>query len=213
MRLELPLNYEDITIDQLLKHGTRELSDIEKVQIYAGITYDEIQNLPIKLIQEGARHIDSTLACPTTKHHKIIKVKGVEYGFIPDWSEFTTGEYVDSEEYTKSIERNAHKLMAIMYRPITRKFGDKYEIKPYEGTRDAEKFREVSASYLNGMLVFFWNIRRELAVNSVRSLDKQMREMRRKQFQASGDGITQSFSWLKRTFSKLKRSRKNQSHP
>ena len=70
MKLELPLSYEDITIGQLLKHGTRELTDIEKVQVYAGISFDEVKTMPIKLIQEGARHIDSILSCPTTKHHK-----------------------------------------------------------------------------------------------------------------------------------------------
>ena len=209
MKLELPLNYEDITIAQLLKHGTRELSDIEKVQIYASLSFDEVKNLPIKLIQEGARHIDSILACPTTKHHKIIEIEGREYGFIPNWEEFTTGEYIDAEEYTKSIERNAHKLMAIMYRPITRKVGDKYEIEPYKGTSEANKFKDVSASYLNGMLVFFWTIRRELAITSVRSLEKEMRKLK-KQSQVSGVGITHSSSWLKRTFLKLKRSRKNQ---
>lgn len=209
MKLELPLNYEDITISQLLKHGTRELSDIEKVQIYASLSFEDVKGLPIKLIQEGARHIDSILSCPTTKHHKVIEVEGKEYGFIPNWEEFTTGEYIDAEEYTKSIERNAHKLMAIMYRPITRKMGEKYEIEPYKGTSEANKFKEVSASYLNGMLVFFWTTRRELAITSVRSLEKEMRKLR-KQSQASGDGITRSSSWLKRTFSKLKLSRRNQ---
>lgn len=209
MKLELPLNYEDITISQLLKHGTRELSDIEKVQIYASLSFEDVKGLPIKLIQEGARHIDSILSCPTTKHHKVIEIEGKEYGFIPNWEEFTTGEYIDAEEYTKSIERNAHKLMAIMYRPITRKMGEKYEIEPYKGTSEANKFKEVSASYLNGMLVFFWTTRRELAITSVRSLEKEMRKLR-KQSQASGDGITRSSSWLKRTFSKLKRSPRNQ---
>ena len=210
MKLELPLSYEDITIGQLLKHGTRELTDIEKVQVYAGISFDEVKTMPIKLIQEGARHIDSILSCPTTKHHKVIKVKGVDYGFIPNWEDFTTGEYIDSEEYTKNIERYAHKLMAVMYRPITKRYGDAYEIEPYKGTRDADKFKDVSASYLNGMLVFFWTTRRELAINSVRSLDKEMRAMTRKALQESGDGITPSSSWLKRTFSRLKRSHTNQ---
>ena len=209
MKLELPLNYEDITISQLLKHGTRELSDIEKVQIYASLSFEDVKGVPITLIQEGARHIDPILACPTTKHHKVIEIEGKEYGFIPNWEEFTTGEYIDAEEYTKSIERNAHKLMAVMYRPITRKMGDKYEIEPYKGPSEANKFKEVSASYLNGMLVFFWTTRRELAITSVRSLEKEMRKLK-KQSQASGDGITRSSSWLKRTFSKLKRSRRNQ---
>ena len=209
MKLELPLNYEDITISQLLKHGTRELSDIEKVQIYASLSFEDVKGLPIKLIQEGARHIDSILSCPTTKHHKVIEIEGKEYGFIPNWEEFTTGEYIDAEEYTKSIERNAHKLMAVMYRPITRKMGEKYEIEPYKGTSEANKFKEVSASYLNGMLVFFWTTRRELAITSVRSLEREMRKLK-KQSQASGDGITRSSSWLKRTFSKLKLSPRNQ---
>ncbi len=211
MKLELPLSYEDITIAQLLKHGTRDLTDIEKIKIYANLSYNDVKTMPMKLIQEGAKHIDSILACPTTKHHKIIEVAGKKYGFIPNWEEFTTGEYIDSEEYTKSIELNAHKLMAVMYRPITKRYGDTYEIEPYKGTRDADKFKQVSASYLNGMLVFFWTTRRELAINSVRSLESQMSKMMtKKPLQGSGVGITQLFNLLKRTFLKLTRSQRSQ---
>ena len=42
------------------------------------------------------------------------------YGFIPNLSEITMGEYIDIEGHCKEAHNNLHKIMSILYRPIVK---------------------------------------------------------------------------------------------
>lgn len=191
MRLELPLTFDDITIGMIQRHGDRDLSDIEKVQIFAGVTHEEIKELPYEMIKKGAEHIDKILALPSQKHYKTLDIDGVKYGFIPDWTEFTTGEYIDIETYVQDVVLNAHKIMSILYRPVTREYNGAYEIASYKGTRDADKFKEIGVGYYYGTLVFFLSSRRNYAMTSLKSLEEAVNQMlSKKSSQPNGVGTT-----------------------
>ena len=211
MRIELPQTFDDITIGMIQAHGERDIDEIEKVRIYAGLTMDEITKMPYKLIQEGADHIDRLLEIPTNKHLKVIDVGGELFGFIPDWTKFTTGEYIDMDELSKNVTGNAKKIMAILYRPITRQYKDAYTIEEYEGaTKYADRFKDVSASYFYGALVFFSTTRNEYAKTSVRYLMTGAKTIlnasrKKKDLRNGGRGTILSMLWRWKTLLTLRR--------
>ena len=128
---------------------------------------------------------------------KIVKVDGVEYGFHPDLSEITLGEYADIETYIQAgIENNLSKMMAVLYRPIVEKNGKHYSIKRYDGSEvrmRAEKFNKMKAIDVNSCLVFFWILGNELSTILPLYLMERMKEMKQslqtKSLLESGDGL------------------------
>lgn len=208
MKLELPQSYDDITLKMIQRHGERELDPIEKVQIYTDISTDEINKLPYQLIQKGAEHIDMLLANPTKRFKKIIDIDGELFGFIPDWSKFSTGEYIDTEARCKDLMLNAQHIMAILYRPITRQYKDRYTIEEYKGAGEySSRFADISASYFNGMLLFFSITRKKYFNHSIKSLMEVVEESQSKSnLQKNGAGIISYLPWRKRTSQKSTRS-------
>tara|TARA_Y100000004_G_scaffold196351_1_gene266070 strand:- start:778 stop:1419 length:642 start_codon:yes stop_codon:yes gene_type:complete len=96
---------------------------------------------------------------------KVIEVDGKEYGFHPNLSDITLGEYADIEHFIKEgLEDNITQIMAILYRPIVEREGNAYIIEPYDGKIDvrAEKFKKMSAEQVESSLVFFWVFVKEL---------------------------------------------------
>lgn len=87
-----------------------------------------------------------------------IEVDGVSYGFHPDLNGMLVGEYIDMEAFCGDPSNNAHKFMSVIYRPIKRRVGNRYEILPYqpEGIDyNPEAFLDVSFSVYRGALAFF----------------------------------------------------------
>ena len=52
-------------------------------------------------------------------------------GFVPKLDDITLGEYVDIESNISDWQKDAHKAMAVLYRPVNFKAKDKYGIAPY----------------------------------------------------------------------------------
>jgi hypothetical protein len=98
---------------------------------------------------------------PNYIFNKTFKHKDIEFGFIPNLDEITVGEYLDIDLYQKS-ENNIHRLMSILYRPITNKKGPNYQIEVYSGTEKCETMLDVPVSYYLGAMVFFWTLNTHL---------------------------------------------------
>lgn len=207
MKLELPLTFADITIEQIMKHGDRQLSDLELLLIYTDHSIEYLREVPYQLIDKGARHIEWLLEHPQRVHHNIIDVNGKVYGFIPNWDEFTTGEYIDMEEWSKDVTGNATKIMHLLYRPVTRQYKEKYEIERYKGSAGHKEFAKVSAQEFYGALLFFSNTRKELASTLAQSLAKEARQVLMRQSHPSGVGIMLLYNLRKVIFSKFSRLR------
>jgi len=210
MTINLPVTYDDITIKQIMSAGNEELDLVEVVRIFANLTHDEVNELPYVMIEKAGEHINNILQQPTQKHYRKIKVGGVEHGFIPDWSELKTKEYVDLTTYCSDVLANADKILSILYRPITLDVGEKYDIEDYNGTKNLEAFQELSASYLYGSLVFFSTTRNDYKASLVQSFIEMSLEAKKeverpaKRLLASvGAGITYLLTWLKEMCLKL----------
>jgi len=123
----------------------------------------------------------------------LIEIDGVEYGFHPDLSDITLGEFADLETMIKDgIEHNLAEIMAILYRPVTEKKNGLYSIQAYDGALRlrAEEMKQMKAEDVQGALVFFWHFVKKLLIILPSYLMDQTEKMtkEKKILQTSGLG-------------------------
>lgn len=90
---------------------------------------------------------------------------GIEYGFHPNLSKIEYGAYVDICKYTageSAISEDWAKVMAILYRPITKSAGKLYEVKGYDTEAEWEWFMEIGMDVHLGAWFFFINLSMDL---------------------------------------------------
>ena len=163
-------SWEEVTLDKWLK-----LIDIQEGSKTkeAEETIAALSDIPNKLIKELSLHdiavimnkIGKLQQKQNSSLKKIIEIDGVEYGFHPDLDSLTLGEYADIETFIKNgIQENLPEIMAILYRPIKEKKNDIYIVDAYDGNirMRTEEMRKMSSEQVQGALVFFWTLGKEL---------------------------------------------------
>ena len=204
MKLRLPATFQDLTLRHLMTLET-ETDPVKRVHAVTGHSFADLRKMPHKLIVEANAHLDTLQANEVAQHKEIIELGGVEYGFVPDWDEFSAGEWIDMETYTADFWKTPHKAMSILYRPLERKWGERYSIKPYTAKEDADVFLDMPAPLVAGALLFFWSTEKKLLNALQSSLIQKTQEVT--SLLQSGGGTLSSIPWLARTFSKWMRSR------
>ena len=203
MKLRLPAKYSDLTLKhlQVLETST---DPVARVQAVTGLTFAELRKMPHQLITEADNHIDHLLSREVSHFQKTLTLDGVEYGFIPDWATFSAGEWIDMEAATRDFWKTATKAMSILYRPIDRKWGEKYTISDYTAKEDPKPFEAMPAPSVAGALLFFWTTeterRKTLESSLINTATEAIRSM------TSGNGIRPSTLWLGRMFSRWTKS-------
>ena len=158
-------SWKDVTLEkwQQLILGKKKSKTKEAKE-----TIKALSTLPIKLVDEMSLSDVAAIFEKLSnlqiegKLKKVFEIDSVEYGFLPDLDEITLGEWADIEHYIKDgIDKNMHKIMAVLFRPVTSKL---YSGEAYKGGRErAEKFRKkMNAEQVQQSLVFFWNLGNEL---------------------------------------------------
>jgi len=88
---------------------------------------------------------------------------GKEWGFIPNLSKMTTGEFIDLDNYLNDKDKQLHKICSILYRPVVKSFDKYYLIEKYEGTdKYCDELKGVDATIILGAMVFFYNLSKSL---------------------------------------------------
>ena len=204
MELKLPHRWSDLSLGELQVMMTAD-NPLEKISICSGYSVEKLRAMPQKLIEAASAHLDNLLTQETARHEKVVEMNGKRFGFIPNWDEFTAGEWIDMENHLEDFWANAHKITALLYREVTYELGDKYEIKKYTTKEDASIFEEMPADLISGMLLFFWTSRNQLLHDMQFSLlevaDKAIQSVK------NGDGIISSIPSQGKTFSKWTRLR------
>lgn len=104
------------------------------------------------------------------------KMDGVEYGFIPHFErDVLFKEWVDLDLYMKSWA-TMHNALAILYRPIVTRIGERYTIEEYDHTQDGEKFKKLPLDIAMGAVLFFWTLARQLLAAIPKSLQKHLQK-------------------------------------
>jgi len=117
----------------------------------------------------------------------------VEFGFIPDLENISMGEYIDITEYLGD-NKNLHKLMAVLYRPIKEQTRDLYGIEKYEGSETySDVMKLAPLDVCLEASVFFYHLTKDLLTAMRDSSDpevmKVMDLVQKSLLQQNGGGI------------------------
>jgi len=140
----------------------------------AEATLEALSDIPRKLIKELALSDVANIMSKVgelqqkqdTKLKRLIEINDVEYGFHPDLTSITLGEYADIEQFIKNgIDTNLPELMSVLYRPIKEKKNDIYIIDAYDGNirMRTEEMKQMSAEQVQSALVFFYTLGKVLS--------------------------------------------------
>jgi len=195
-------SWDDVTLDKWAKlidskSKSKTKEALDTISLLSDIPRKLVKELSINDVSNILNRVAALQNKASSRLKRIIKVDGVEYGFHPDLSEITLGEYADLETYIQNgMETNLSKLMAVLYRPIVEKNGKHYSIERYNGSgvrMRSEKFKKMKAADVNSSLVFFWTLGNELSTILPLYLMERMKEMKQSvqmnSSQRSGDGL------------------------
>ncbi len=135
---------------------------------------------------------------------KTFKLGGVEYGFIPKLDDISLGEYVDLDSFLGDWE-NMHRAMSVLYRPINKKYGDKYSIVEYEAG-EGDILKQMPLDAVISSILFFYHLGIDLSQAMMNYLEEQ-EETNLVQYlslEQSGVGINQFTHSLKGILEDLK---------
>jgi len=201
MRITIPTQLSEITLNQYLRFS-KTLQDnpddetfvaIQMVSIFCNLNIEQVMQIPVYDFEEIIQQLSEVLKQKPTLVRQF-KLNGVKYGFVPNFDEESIGtfSYIDT---LIGNEDNWTKLMSAMYRPITKSFGNMYEIEKFQGDKFAEEFANIKMDCVIGSLVFFWTLRIELLNNILDYSTKMLTTTDNSQvadlFQKSGVGTIQ----------------------
>ena len=174
----------------LLSNSDDEHELVVKIKLASIITGLELQDLakiPIANLNELFDHFMKIIE-EKPKFKPIVKVNGVEYGFIPDMENLMTNEYLDLTLYFGS---DILKTTAILYRPVEKKVKNLYTIQKYKGLKDIDIYNEFPASVYVSCMLFFWNLQNDLLKTIPQYLIQKMTKEQQATLEANGVGMSQ----------------------
>ena len=201
----LPTKWSQVKLGQFMevqRHSeNEELGDVVRlckiVSALTGMSIKDIQSMPLDNLTTLRVQITLLLEKKAkTKLKNIININGTQYGFHPNLSKLTLGEFVDLESYIKQgVNQNLDGIMAVLYRPIIAIKGEKYDIEPYNPTEERkELFREhFTADNITGSSVFFLSLGKQLIKTMAIYSPQMMKHLKKRATQQTsskdGDGI------------------------
>lgn len=132
------------------------------------------------------------------------KMRGKEYGFIPNLDEMSLGEYVDLDTFIGDTD-NLHRAMSVLFRPVQNKYGSQYNIEDYTG-EGAEIMKEMPLDVAFGAMLFFYRLGMDLSEAMMNYLqeEEQSSLIQHLSLEESGGGINQFTNLLKEILQDLK---------
>ena len=194
-------SWDDVTLETWVKLLT---ADTESKTKEAEEMIVALSDIPVKLVKELSLRdvavIFGKLAeiqgGQSVELKRVMEIDGIDYGFHPDLSEITLGEYADIESFIKEgLEKNMPEIMAILFRPVLEKKDNAYTIEAYDGDiiMRTEAMKKMSASQVQAALFFFSNLGRELSLimelYSMELKQEMMTEAQTKILLSVGDGL------------------------
>ena len=212
IELTIPTTLNDIKLAQYQKflsivkdNEESEFLQQKMVQLFCGIDLKDVAQIRYKDVAEITANINNLF----TKENQLIqrfKMGGVEFGFIPNLDEMSTGEYMDLDTYITDWD-TMHNAMAVLYRPITNKLGNKYQIEEYKGSITyADVMRHAPLDVVLGAMVFFYNLGNDLLKSTINYLETNQEVqniLNKHNLENVGDGIQVSMLLLKETLEDL----------
>lgn len=181
VKLTIPDNWKDITIGTYQKYvkiqegkGTDKTKVVKSLALLCNTSPFIVKKMAYTDLLEIMEIIKKMIDTEPTKDDfkKLFTFKGEEYGFCPNLSKLTTGEYIDLEAYCKEPIENLHIIMSILYRRVTNKVNDRYAVESYDPEEFKEElFKDCPMNIALSSLGFFLTLGERLAKISHRFLE------------------------------------------
>lgn len=203
---EIPLKHYVDFLNVQKGSNDEEFIAQKMIEIFCGIRLADVAKIKLTSLNEMVAHF-TNLFSQKPEFTQKFTIGDIEFGFIPNLEEISFGEYVDLENYLQSWD-TYNKAMAVMYRPIKTRKGDKYEIHDYKSSKDHQELMQFAPlDVCIAASVFFYNLGNELLTATLNYLEKQMKMdknlsmtlAKQLNLQNDGDGISQYMHSLKET--------------
>ena len=204
VELSVPSNLESIELWQYQKYmgvvetnkdqEATEFLNLKLVEIFCGVSLKDVSSIRKQDFNKITEIIGNAFAeeTPLIRHFEL---DGIEFGFVPNLDKISIGEYIDIESNLSGF-KNMHKAMAVLYRPVTKKHKDKYQIEEYSGSQEySEALKYMPLNAALGAMVFFYRLEKDLLNITLKCLEEEKDNKQIIQalhrFQVNGDGISQ----------------------
>lgn len=205
---EIPLKHYQEFRKVAENSNDEEFISEKMIELFCGIELKDVIKIKASDISDMVQHFNKLFSGKQNFQHRF-KIGDLEFGFVTDLENISWGEYIDIERNLTSWD-TMHKAMAAMYRPITKRKGEKYEIEEYNGTANySEVMKYAPLNVVFGASVFFWTLGSELLTALMDYLEKETKGMdlttiqNNLNLENSGVGISQSMRLLKETLHDL----------
>ena len=210
VEITIPDSLSEVTLDQYQRYlKIQDNNQDEKflaskmIEIFCGVKLSDT----LKMKYADVDGICNILVDMFNEKPQLVtkfKMKGVEYGFIPKLDDISLGEYIDLDAFLGDWD-NMHRAMAVLYRPIENRYGNKYSIKDYEAG-DGEVMKDMPLEAVISSIIFFYHLGIDLSQAMMNYLEEQ-EETSLVQYlnsEVSGVGINQFTHSLKAILDDLK---------
>ena len=181
--ITVPISWAAVNLENYLKlqkdlvaYGTDDEIAYVATLLYhlCGVEPGLIPKLPTNILTSIKTDLRGFMGDANYDLQRIIKVNGKEYGFEPNLSKMAYGAYLDITKYENiTIDKNWNKIMSVLYRPVTSKTLNMYEIESYDSKKtQPELFDSVGMDVHFGTMFFFLRTLAEL-VNDTLSSSKE----------------------------------------
>lgn len=193
----VPDSLSEITLEQYQRFIKIQDSETDEtflsrkmLEIFCGVKLSDTLSIKLKDVK-AITEILTEMLNEKPKLRTKFTLNGVEYGFIPKLDDISLGEYVDLDTFMGDVE-NLHRAMAVLYRPIKDKYGEKYNIEEYKVT-DGEIMKQMPLDAVYGSMLFFYRLGIDLSQAMMNYLEEHQKEaiVQHLSSQPSGDGINQ----------------------
>ena len=219
IKVQIPDSLNEITLSQYSKYldivdqytSMREdkSSDsfylLKTLEIFTGINYED----GLKLKLSDVRRIVSKLEGLLSQKPELVReftLGDTSFGFIPKLDDMTFGEYIDLDT-NLSDWSEMYKAMAVLYRPIQKKYDGLYTIEPYKGDVYYEAMKLMPLDAVFSSLLFFYHLGMELSIGMTKFLETESKELtltQQQTLQENGVGISRSIHLLKEMLQDIK---------
>jgi len=173
VKLTIPDNWSDITIDTYQKYvkiqegkGSEKNKVIKSLALLCNTSPFVVKKMAYTDLLDIMGIIKKMIDTEPDKEEfrKVFKFNDEEYGFCPNLSNISTGEYIDLESYCKEPIENLHTIMSILYRKINFSRGERYSIEEYNPDEFKEElFKDCPMDIALNCLGFFLTLGEDLA--------------------------------------------------
>ena len=206
---EIPLRSYQEFMKVVEKSNDEEFIGQKTIEIFCGLKMKDVVKVKWSDVKSLTLHLNEIFKAKP-KFQATFKIENTEFGFIPNLEDMTFGEYIDLESNISSVE-TFHKAMAVMYRPITKKVKDRYEIFEYTGTDEfSDVMKFASLDVVMAATVFFSTLGSDLVQHTLTSLETEIKKnpkimtlAKERNLINDGDGTIQSMRYLRETLQSL----------